>query len=121
VEIAGLSGIATAIMEGFGRMLSEPIRDSRILLIVVTSDSEAKNPRAAMSAAIGRQWERGGYARPQINREQLLNSKHFVAIYSYEFHKEDRGDPHLVPFEKKRHTVAKHLEAYGLTFEGLLK
>lgn len=53
---ARAGGPLTTIMAGFRRLISEPIRDLRILLFVLTDDSKAKSPAVPMTANIGRQW-----------------------------------------------------------------
>jgi hypothetical protein len=49
-------GPLSAIIEGFLQLVSEPIRDSRVLLFVLTNDSKAKHQTVPMTAEIGRQW-----------------------------------------------------------------
>jgi hypothetical protein len=114
-------GPLTAIIQGFRKLLSAPIRDSRILLFILTDDSNAKNPAVPMSPSIARDWTQNGYMRPDINRDLPLTASHFVVVNVYEFHKEKIGDPELLTEEHKLHSVLEHLAASDLEWNGFLK
>jgi hypothetical protein len=114
-------GPHSAIFDGFRRLLSEPIRDSRILLFVLTTDSKAKSPVEQMTAEIGRQWTQNGYMQPDIVRSAKLTDQHFVLVEVYEFRKEDEGDPTLLTQDHKRHSLTGHLAASQIDLQGLVK
>jgi hypothetical protein len=114
-------GPLAAVIEGFRRLLSEPIRDSRIFLIVLTTDSKVKNPDVTMTTQIARNWTQNEYMRPDVNRDVALTDRHFVVVNVYEFRKERKGDPQLLTQDRMQHHVAEHLAASQLDLSGLLK
>jgi hypothetical protein len=114
-------GPLAAVIEGFRRLLSEPIRDSRIFLIVLTTDSKVKNPDVTMTTQIARNWTQNEYMRPDVNRDVALTDQHFVVVNVYEFRKERKGDPQLLTQDRMQHHVAEHLAASQLDLSGLLK
>jgi hypothetical protein len=114
-------GPVMSIIDGFRRLLSAPIRDSRILLFILTDDSNAKNSAEKMSAGIATNWTQNGYMRLDINRDLPLTPSHFVLVNVYEFRKEDKGDPQLLTADHMLHSVAGHLAASRLDIAGLLK
>jgi len=121
--LAALSpqGAVESLWECFRRMMAEPIRDSRMLLIIVTTDSAVNHPKEQITTAIAETWSQSRYVRPDINRDELLTDKHFVAAFVYEFRKLDRREPELLKFSQKRHSVHTHLARSGINFTGLLK
>ena len=114
-------GPLSMIFEGFRHLLSGPIRDSRILLFVLTTDSKANSPAVPMTAEIARQWTQNDYMRPDVNRSVKLTEQHFVVVDVYEFRKDNEGDPALLTEGHKRHSVIEHLAASQLDVNGLLK
>ncbi len=80
-------GPLSAIVEGFLQLVSEPIRDSRVLLFVLTNDSKAKHQTVPMTPEIGREWMQNDYMRPEVNRSVSLTDQHFLLVAVYEFHK----------------------------------
>jgi hypothetical protein len=122
VQVAiSAGGPLDSIMDGFKRMFAEPIRNSRILLVVVTTDSKVKHPAVQMTPQIGENWAQSEYVRPSINRNVELTEKHFAVVFVYEFRKEDRGQPRLVDFGHRFHSVTTHLAGSGISFDGLLE
>jgi hypothetical protein len=118
---ADVGGPLSAIIAGFLRLLSEPIRDSRILLFILTNDSKVKNPAVTMTTKIARRWTQNEYVWPTVNRAVPLTDDHFVIVSVYEFRKHDKGDPELLTEGKKLHSVTEHLAASGIQVIGLLK
>jgi hypothetical protein len=115
-------GPLSAIIEGFLQLVSEPIRDSRILLFVLTNDSKAKHQTVPMTPEIGRQWMQNDYMRPEVNRSVTLTDQHFVWVAVYEFRKENNErDPALLTEEHKRHSLKEHLAGSQLDINGFLK
>jgi hypothetical protein len=115
-------GPLSAIIEGFLQLVSEPIRDSRILLFVLTNDSKAKHQTVPMTPDIGRQWMQNDYMRPEVNRSVILTDQHFVWVAVYEFRKENNErDPALLTEDHKRHSLNEHLAGSQLDINGFLK
>jgi hypothetical protein len=115
-------GPLSALIEGFLQLVSEPIRDSRILLFVLTNDSKAKHPTVPMTKEIGDQWMQNDYMRPEVNRSVELTDQHFVLVAVYEFRKENNeNDPALLTEDHKRHSLTEHLAASQLDINGFLK
>jgi len=115
-------GPLSAIVEGFLQLVSEPIRDSRVLLFVLTNDSKARHQTAPMTPEIGRQWMQNDYMRPEVNRSVELTDQHFVLAAVYEFRKENNeSDPALLTEDHKRHSLKEHLAGSQLDINGLLK
>jgi hypothetical protein len=115
-------GPLSAIIEGFLQLVSEPIRDSRVLLFVLTNDGKAKHQAVPMTAAIERQWMQNDYMRPEVNRSVNLTDQHFVLVAVYEFRKENNeSDPALLTEDHKRHSLKEHLAASRLDVSGFLK
>src|SRR5262249_41228603 len=104
------------------QLVSEPIRDSRVLLFVLTNDSRAKHQTVPMTAEIGRQWMQNDYMRPEVNRSVKLTDQHFVLAAVYEFRKENNeSDPAFLTEDHKRHSLKEHLAASQLDINGFLK
>jgi threonine dehydrogenase-like Zn-dependent dehydrogenase len=115
-------GPLSAIIEGFLQLVSEPIRDSRIFLFVLTNDSKAKHQAVPMTTEIGRQWMQNDYMRPEVNRSVKLTDQHFVLAAVYEFRKENNeGDPGLLGEDHKRHSLKEHLAGSRLDIDGFFK
>ena len=121
VARADPGGPVSAILAGFRQLLSQPIRNSRILLFVLTDDSDAKSPDVTMTAEIARQWTRNEYMWPTVNRDVQITDQHFVVVNVYEFHKRNKGDPELLTEDRKLHSVAEHLVVSGVNVSGLIK
>ena len=115
-------GPLSAIIEGFLQLVSEPIRDSRVLLFVLTNDSKAKHQTVPMTPEIRRQWMQNDYMRPEVNRSVTLTDQHFVLVAVYEFRKENNErNPALLTEDRKRHSLKEHLAGSQLDINGLLK
>jgi hypothetical protein len=114
-------GPVESILQAIRRLLSEPIRDSRILLMVVTTDGKLRDQQQPITADIARDWERGEYMPPTILRHLPLTASHHAAAFVYEFHRDGAGEPELVPYERRKHTIYNHLAASDIRLSGLLE
>ena len=115
------SGPRGFIIAGLMNMVASPIRDSRVLLVVLTTDQKVRHSQAKMSESIATHWVADGDMRSRFNREQPLTPAHFVAIFAYELHRDGIEEPHLVSAKETHREVPEELTKAGISMDGLLR
>jgi len=108
------SGIVQEIWKSVPDLVSGPVRRSRILLFVITTDTSVGDSQALMTPEIGKHWDRNGrFAPSQIDRTRPFTSNHFAAFFVYVFEKGNDGI-HLLTTDRNHQPALQHLHSANL-------